>query len=551
MNRNPEFVWLGWFMILLVATGSISTAFGQTNSLRSLLERGDNASISEALKRLSPSERLSWLSEYRSSPAYRTASETGSSGGGAMADYSSLLQLIQNTIDGNWLANGGTSTLTPYPNGVRVSTTGVMERVSSRIEASQSLALRKDAGPRLDSLGQWQTASDLRWVSLHALDRQFQKSKAKGTRPNVSMELLGGLCRIDYLAYDMTTKEWLLGGPAGDLILHESGGLVHRQLGLPPVLLEDLLVVAHHIFNRGGDFGCTIDPDRDRLTRAYSMASTSASQRALRRSPDRWVEDWRLALGPQRAIVKGIPSDSPTGLALLAADAHMKRLGIGLEAMPAPARSYWQETELLRQRIDSGLVRWWFTLSNERIAVDPERQLYAFPKSNVMIQSEAQFINGLGERVVAPNPDLAADAFARNFNKSFEAIQKAYPVHGRLRHIFDLAVAIEIVRHEIEAGTGTPFVCLTDSSIQPKLPVSPSEIESIATTYRATDGTTFAVVSGGVTISLKSVRKNLRADPSTTNPIVVRSGFIETQQTLDNPEVASSAPKMDEPFWRD
>jgi len=365
------------------------------------------------------------------------------------------------------------------------------------------------------------------------------------------MELLGGLCRIDYLAFDMATKEWLLGGPAGDLILHESGGLVHRQLGLPPVLLEDLLVVAHHIFKRGGDFGCTIDPDRDRLTRAYSMASTPESQRSLRRSPDRWVEDWRRALGPQRAIVKGIPSDSPTGLALLAADAHMKRLGIGLEALPAPARSYWQETELLRQRIDSGLVRWWFTLSNERIAMDPERQLYAFPKSNVIVQSEAQFINGLGERVVAPTPDLAADAFARNFNLHFDAIQKAYPVHGRLRHIFDLSVAMEIVHHEIEAGNGTPFSCLDDSSIQPRLSVPPREIESIATTYRATDGTTFAVVSGGVTISLNSVRKNLRVDPMVTNPVVVRSGSNEAPQSYEPPADSSSKPKLDEPFWRD
>ncbi len=32
---------------------------------------------------------------------------------------------------------------------------------------------------------------------------------------SISMELLAGLVRIDYVAFDPETQEWLIGGPAG------------------------------------------------------------------------------------------------------------------------------------------------------------------------------------------------------------------------------------------------------------------------------------------------------------------------------------------------
>ena len=55
-------------------------------------------------------------------------------------------------------------------------------------------------------------------------------------------------------------------------------------LRLPPVLLEDLLCIVPHVFAGRGEFGCSIDPNRERLVRAYQFANTSNSQRALQRN---------------------------------------------------------------------------------------------------------------------------------------------------------------------------------------------------------------------------------------------------------------------------
>ncbi|HUP78708.1 MAG TPA: hypothetical protein VM260_09150, partial [Pirellula sp.] len=78
----------------------------------------------------------------------------------------------------------------------------------------------------LDELGEWQQASSLRWISLNQLDAQIAErlqDKSKKSRANIAMELLGGLYRIDFLAFDKESREWYLGGPAGNLVANKSG----------------------------------------------------------------------------------------------------------------------------------------------------------------------------------------------------------------------------------------------------------------------------------------------------------------------------------------
>jgi hypothetical protein len=282
--------------------------------------------------------------------------------------------------------------------------------------------------------------------------------------------------------------------------------------------------------------------------RAYQFANTSNSQRALQRNANRWVELWRKELGMQQANIIGLSTDSPTGFALLIADAQMKRMGMGIDSLPAPVKSYWHEVDIHQQRIDSGMVRWWYTLSDVKIPMDPNRKIYVLEKSNIKVQSEAQRINEQGQRVVATSPDLAADTFARNFTQHFDKIQESYSIQGRLRHIFDLAVAMEIIRSQIESGVGKPFAVLSDLEMQPRMTCAPRELDSIAATHKSQNGTTFAVVSGGVSISTSGVFKKLTRDRSKTNPIVMKSwnDGAAKQSQLNEP----NGPVTDEPFWR-
>jgi hypothetical protein len=472
----------------------------------------------------------------------------GAAGGASLANYSELMRLIESVIDAPWANNGGTATMFPFRNGVRIDPQGLIQRLDEvdRIDAP-ALRLPSDrlnrstSVVRLDSLGDWQQTSSMRWISLHQLDDQLTECLEKNQSANIAMELLGGLCRIDYVAFDPSCNEWLIGGPAGNVAADAQGVLLHNELRLPPILLEDLLTVAPHVFHQRGEFGCSIDPVQERLVAAYKMAQSPTAIRDLRSDPDHWATEWKSKLGKQRTNMIGLPDDSPTGYALLIADAHMKRIALGLEPAPDGLANYWLEADSISQ-VDRGpMVRWWFTLSDARIPWDPERKIAHFPLSNVRVLSESQMLDSQGARVVADRPDWAADAFARNFTSKFEALQRSHAAYGRLRHIFDLAVALEIVRSQIQAGHGKPFQSLNRFELQPHLPVAPKEIDSVVATRRFSDGGVSAIVSGGVTISPRATVDRLRRSTGQFDAIAIETSPGEREEPRDGHE---------KPFWR-
>ncbi len=566
-----------WMMLLGVASISLAVVaqcgdFGDnTKAVRDALNSTDPSIVSSAMDRLSPIQRQSWLSDLHQRGGYSHLSGAGRSdgpapgpigngqGGAAIANYTNLMNLIESTITPDaWQAAGGTSTMIPFRQGVRIDPNGVIERVESvkikndkrvtfRVPKDDDLNALKPA-IALDNLGSWQEPTKLRWISLHQLDRQLVERRDAGAHANIAMELLGGIYRIDYIAYDNESKEWFLGGPAGGLAMNQLGDLLNKETMLPPVLLEDLLGVSSHVLRGRGELGCSIDPVPERLAAAYAMAQSPSTATALQRNPDKWTEEWRAKLGRQKATIVGFQEDSPTGYALLVADAHMKRLGLGLELCPTPMKSYWDEAEALGQITNQGMVRWWFSLSNNRIPIDPQRKIYSFEESNVEVLSETQLMNGKGERVVANAPDIAADAFARGFTKNFATLQKRFPIYGRLRHIFDLSVAMEIVRSEIENGNGLPLVALRDPSLQPRMDVAPRELESVAASKRLRNGSITALISGGVSINVHAIHKRTRDYAERLRSVAVESSPGETNALTIATD--PNGPKPDPAFWR-
>jgi len=526
-----------------------------------VLSRNTSSAVNE-LRLLPSQDRLEWLSQL-----HQSGGNENPNGGGSIADYSALIGLIENVIGADWQVNGGSASLNPYRQGVRIDPKGLIERFDSSKVKLTSLKFdrvqAKTAKPEstsLSDLGDWQEASSLRWVSLNQLDQQIadRLKDSKNARASIAMELLGGLYRIDYVAYDKESREWYLGGPAGNLVTNASRELLNAETGLPPVLLEDLLGIAPHILRNKGEFGCSIDPDPVRLTEAYKMARAASSMRAIQKQPEKWAEEWRQKLGRQHAKVIGLRQDSPTGYALLIADAHMKRLGLGLEHCPPEMKSYWKEKadlSSLGNSGDSGIVRWWFSLTDHKIPMDPERHIYHFAFSNVQVLSEAQMMNAKGEHVATNSPDFAADSFARKFTRNFDQLQRDYPVYGRLRHIFDLAIAMEIVRHEILNGNGKPFLAIDNAKAQPRLPVAPTELESVASTYLQPNGSMSAMISGGVSIQISDAISRLKVDKSETNKVAIelsndlsKRAAVVTSQKRDLEQ--SLKPQRDLPFWK-
>lgn len=541
----------------------------ESGSLKRIWEsvrHGNSSAAVTELRTLPSQQRLEWLSQ-----VHQHRGDQKPNGGGSIADYTELIGLIENVIDAEWAVNGGTSSMVPYRQGVRIDPQGLIERFDPSVSSLTSLKFPRNqektenqTSISLTELGEWQQASSLRWISLHQLDKQISERirDPKGLRANISMELLGGLYRIDYVAFDKDSQEWFLGGPAGNLGTNASRELLNSESGLPPVLLEDLLGIAPHVLRNNGEFGCSIDPDPRRLTEAYEMARSTSAMRLMQRQPERWAEQWRQKLGRQHAKVIGLKQDSPTGYALLIADAHMKRLGLGLEACPTQMKSYWQEKDALESinhSTDAGLVRWWFSLTDHKIPMDPDRKIYHLASSNVQVLSEAQMMNLMGDRVAASSPDLAADNFAKKFTRNFDRLQRDYPVYGRLRHIFDLAIALEIVRHEIKNGNGKPFLSIDNPDVQPRLSVPPRELDSVAATHRTPSGAMSVMISGGVAIHTSRLSRRFVVDKSQTNKVAIESSNDVSK--LANTELSESSKlkseaertlilKRDIPFWK-
>ncbi len=552
--------WVCFGLLEFAAAGDEDNekAKGPNALLKEAILSGESTLAMAELKKLPKDDRQAWISQIHQRLSEADRNGVGANGGGAIANYNDLIQLIENTIDAEWASQGGTASIIPYRNGVRIDPKGVIERFDPT-KSLAKLRVPKSNGDSnrnsvvsLEKLGDWQEATPLRWVSLHQLDQQVAERLAgnDGVRANVSMELIAGLYRIDYIAFEPESNEWFLGGPAGGLVITNNGDLLHRETRLPPLLLEDLLSIAPHILNGKGELGCTIDPDAKRLAEAHAMVQSPASLKGLQKNPEGWVEQWRQKLGLQHTKVIGLSQDSPTGYAMLVADAHMKRLALELEPCPPNMRSYWQEKDIFGTPSNApGLIRFWFSATDHKIPTDPDRHIYHFASSNVEVLSESQMMNASGDRVQASVPDIAADAFARSFSRNFAAIQNRYPVYGRLRHIVDLSVAMEIVRSEIQSGRGKAFTALGQLSVQPKMDVPPLEIESVAATHKLPEGAMSAVVSGGVSIQLRDVRSRLKVDRANTNKVdLERSNSpSHASEHVLTKEMDSF---RDKPFWR-
>jgi hypothetical protein len=224
----------------------------------------------------------------------------------------------------------------------------------------------------------------------------------------------------------------------------------------------------------------------------------------------------------------------------------MKRLAFDLEFRPLGLKSYWQEVETFGQsRNEMGLVRWWFSLSNHKIPMDPERSIYHLVSSNVQVESEAQMLNEQGKQVVSPTSDPAADAYARSFTRNFAKLQREHPCFGRLRHIFDLSVALEIIKLEMEQGKGLPLPFLSNDSIQPHMTNSPVAIDSIASTHELPNGSISAVISGGVSIHLKMLSSRIKMDRKS-----LLSVSFEPSHSDSDSKLGQSGNSSEVPFWR-
>ena len=424
-------------------------------------------------------------------------------GGGVIADFDTLIDLITSTIaPDTWTDNGGSGSISGFPTGVLVDDKGVMAPVSAD---SGSIAALRRSVLGMGSNRNPRVASKLRKISLPRLEKEVQARYAQGQSPTDAMRNLAGLQRIQYVFVYEDTGDIVLAGPAGDWSADAAGRQTSVDGGAPVLQLDDLVVVLRNSAEKG-TFGCAITPTKENLAAAQEFLNESAKKPLAsgKAAREKWVSHLREKLGFQDIETHGIDPRSHAARTIVEADYHMKRVAMGLEPGVLGVESYLDSMELKRgETAPMGVLRWWFTLGDGAIRAAEERNAFELKGSSVKVLSENEKLAKDGERIHTGKASELTAKFADSFTRKFDALAAKYPIYAELRNVFDLAVVAAVLKHEhiLDRVQWEAVHFLDPDKYQIELGTAPQKVMSIAN-YRLMSAGTFVVgVSGGVEVN--------------------------------------------------
>jgi hypothetical protein len=437
-------------------------------------------------------------------------------GGAALADFDSLIDLITSTVENDsWQENGtGMGEIQPFPTGVYVDATGNLNFGKNRpaqtaLAAVRSRGAAAASAPRAaaagnDPLSNARRASPLRYVSLPRLEAAIAQRQAAHQPLEPAMLTLAGLQRVQYVLVYPETHDLVLAGPAGDWQATREG-LVDAASGHPLVRLDDLLTLWRRQREKGeAAFGCSIVPRQAGLARVQDYIASTSGQPIEPSQRREWLAGLRGALGVQDVEYFNIDPHTRVAGLLLAADYHMKLIGMGLADGVPGVKSYLATVHIGAdgKAPPMEILRWWFSIPASTVAVTAEHDAFALPAQCVQVLSENEMLAARGERVHTGQSDELNSRFAKSFTAEFEALAEKYPVYAQLARVFELSLAVAIVENEgLPAKVGwTPALLLDGERLRLPRIDSPTGVETVIN-HRLIGGRhILAGVSGGVSV---------------------------------------------------
>lgn len=422
-------------------------------------------------------------------------------GGGSMADFDTLIDLITSTIaPQSWDLVGGPGAIDGFPGGVYVDAAGLMKRMPVR-ESAALAQLRQMSRPAVGNQNARQP-SPLRKISLTRLEKQIQLRWANGQDPTDEMNCLAGLEKLRYVFVYPESGDIVLAGSAGDWTLDAEGRTVSVTSGRPVLQLDDFVVALRNARDAGGQFTCSITPRRENLAAAKAYLEETSKAPLKPGQAQSWLKQLRDHMGEQVIEVAGIDPRSRVSRVIVEADYRMKLVGMGLEDGVFGVTSYLDSIPQGKAQPMS-VLRWWFTLNYEALQATPSRDAFELRGQGVKVLSENEMLNERGERIQTGQSDDLNSQFAQSFTKHFEALAVKYPIYAELQNVFDLALAAGLIVAEDLPGKvdwhllhfGQP------DRYRVSLGAAPSTVQTVVN-HRVSQGRNIvAGVSGGVSVN--------------------------------------------------
>ena len=451
-------------------------------------------------------------------------------GGGSMADFDSLMTLIQQTVEpDSWEALGGVGTMAPYPQGVMVDPRGLLRdydpktpvKTDNAALISKMLAGRQTEQPDPNvNESDWRFPARARCVSIRRMMQALatrnlrmqqtdsttnESPSTANTRVDEELEAfraMAGLSRVTLAL--VTDDDLILAGPVAGFDEFE-GWQIDRKTGMPPMSLVSM-AVGLKAARSGVAYGCTIDPTPEGLRNAAAFGQkVTGGEIPMARAADELAS----ALGRQDILVFGTTPSHEVAYLMVEADRHMKRLALGDQPMPERVRNYMQ---MLSSTGDGTpptdlLLRLWFTADTMDVRateVDGDKiiQIAGRPIRLSGENERAQLDGARGNRTVDP----ASLAFVEHFNQNWVGIRTQYPVYGALESVYMATAICELWKrvattsdHETLQRAMMYFAADQAEQLNP-----PTQVDSIAVYHRYRKGRKqhqVLMASGGVKIA--------------------------------------------------
>ena len=431
-------------------------------------------------------------------------------GGGAQADFATLIAMIQQNAGANWVETGeGDASATPYPTGVQVAPNGLLQQLTNQEQQGVLASLGMHAR-KADLNADVARSSDLRLVSLTRLERAVAQRLADGEPVPETMAQLAGLSQIRYVMIDPVSHDIVIGGPAEGWQYNVQGQSVGSRSGRPTLHLDDLVTVLRTFVRGEQNFGCSINT-RDAGVRALTdFVQQSQAHGPLNSSSVRnWVIQLQQKLGRQDIVIWGVPADSRVARVIVEADYRMKLIGIARLKAGKEIPSYF---DLLASAPSKGnqtmdALRWWLTMKYDAVSHSADKTVFEIQGSSVLCQSENQFLTAEGKHVSTGASEPTNRAFAENFTAHYNTLAARDLVFADMHNIFDLALVAALIQHEKlteKSGWDLGVFAPGGDYVTARYAV-PKEIESVVN-HRVYGGKDIVVqVAGGVQGDVMSV----------------------------------------------
>lgn len=434
-------------------------------------------------------------------------------GGGANVDFQTLMNLIRRNTNSKWEDDDGEGgAMDWFPTGVKVSPTGLLQRLTTEEQSGQLAAMGVQA--RQADLNQDVAQhSSLRVVSLTRLERAVARRIEEGLPVPETMSQLAGLSQIQYVMAIPDSNEIVIAGPANGWQYNDQGQAISLNDGRPTLQLDDLVTVLRTFAKGHPDFGCSINTRDEGIKSLKEFVGKSQAKGDLSPAAVKpWVKQIQNKLGRQDIVVWGVPADSRVARVIVEADYRMKLIGINKLDAGKEIPGYFDLLTVNEQKNKSAIdaLRWWLTLQCDAIVHSSDKNVFEIQGSSVLCLSENQFLTAEGKHVPTGQSEPTNRQFAQNFTSNYGKLAKSDPVFADAQNIFSMALCSALIQNEdLRGKTGWNMgVFAPNGAYNPASYPVPTEVDSVVNhrVYRGRDIVVQA--AGGVRCDVTSVTKD-------------------------------------------